>query len=83
MDNLLELTLDHITDSLSMGDELRSNSQQCSSGSCEWKPKDLAVAQSHRASRQKRERVQCALYIQEAPYTPETERNSNPSNTIV
>ena len=27
------------------------------SSSCEWKPKDLAVAQSHKASRQRRERV--------------------------
>ena len=60
MDNLFELTLDHITDSLSMGDELRSNSQQCSSGSCEWKPKDLAVPQGKQAK--EGESAMCSLY---------------------
>jgi hypothetical protein len=35
---------------------LQSNSQQWFSSSCEWKSKDLAVTQSHTASRRRSER---------------------------
>jgi hypothetical protein len=44
-------------------DELQSAIQLPTmvSSSCEWKSKDLAVAQSHKASKQRRERVSIFL----------------------